>query len=75
MKKSISILGSTGSIGLNTLKILNKEKNLFKANIFAANKNYKQICKQIIEFKPNIFVVNDKKTFNKVKNKFKKKKN
>ena len=46
MKKSISILGSTGSIGINTLKIL-KKKKLFKINILAANKNYKLICKQI----------------------------
>ena len=29
MKKSISILGSTGSIGINTLKIL-KKKNYLK---------------------------------------------
>ena len=47
MKKKISILGSTGSIGLNTLKIIEKNKKLFEINILAANKNYKLICKQI----------------------------
>jgi 1-deoxy-D-xylulose-5-phosphate reductoisomerase len=73
MKKSISILGSTGSIGINTLKIL-KKKKLFKINILAANKNYKLICKQIIEFRPNIFLINDLTVLNKVKKKFKKSK-
>ena len=39
MKKSISILGSTGSIGLTTLKIFDKKKKLFKVNILVANNN------------------------------------
>ena len=40
MKKNISILGSTGSIGLNVLKIFKKKKNLLKINILYANKNF-----------------------------------
>ena len=75
MKKKISILGSTGSIGETTLKIILKKKKLFKVNILAANKNYKKICNQIIIFKPNYFIVNDFKTFLKVKKFAKKKKN
>ena len=71
MKKKISILGSTGSIGLDVLKIVSKKKNLFIVNILAANKNYKLICKQIHQFKPKIFVINDYKTFLKVKKKYK----
>ena len=43
MKKKISILGSTGSIGVNTLKIIDKKKNLFEVNILAADKNYSLI--------------------------------
>ena len=74
MKKSISILGSTGSIGLNSLKIINKKKKLFDINILFANKNYHLICSQIKQLKPKIFVINDLNIFNKVKKKFKKKK-
>ena len=44
MKKFVSVLGSTGSIGLNALKIFKKKKNLFKINVLVANKNYRQIC-------------------------------
>mgnify|MGYP001254546004 CR=1 FL=1 len=74
MQKFVSILGSTGSIGLATLEIINKKKNLFKPLIFSANKNYKLICHQIKKFKPRYFVVNDKLTFLKVSKKFRKNK-
>ena len=74
MKKKISILGSTGSIGLNVLKICTNKKNLLKINILAANKNYDLICKQIISFKPKIFIVNDPKVYEKVKKRFSKNK-
>ena len=73
-KKVVSILGSTGTIGINSLEIFKKKKKLFKFYLFAANKNYDLICKQIIKFKPEIFVINDIKVFEKVKKKFKKKK-
>ena len=74
MKKSISILGSTGTIGLNSLKIFSTKKNLFTFNIFAADKNYKLICMQIKKYKPKIFIVHNLKIFEKIKKKFKKNK-
>ena len=75
MKKLLSILGSTGSIGLTTLNIIDKKKNYFKPFIFSANKNYKSICKQIVKYRPKYFVINDYKVFKKVKNRFKNIKN
>ena len=74
MKRIISILGSTGSVGESSFKILNKKKNLFKFNVLAADKNYRLICKQIDKFKPNIFIINNKDIFVKVKKKYKRKK-
>ena len=71
MKKSLSILGSTGSIGLTTLKIIDKKKKDFKPLLFSANKNYKLICKQIQKYKPKYFVINNYNVFNKVKKRFK----
>ncbi len=67
MKKTISILGSTGSIGLTTLKVIDKKKNLFKINLLSANKNYKLIVNQIKKYKPNYFIINDYSTFLKIK--------
>ena len=73
MKKNISILGSTGSIGLNVLKIVNKKKFFFNINVLAANKNYKLICDQIIKFKPKVFIINNHQVYLKVKKRFNKK--
>jgi 1-deoxy-D-xylulose-5-phosphate reductoisomerase len=74
MKKSISILGSTGSIGLSTLKIINKNFFFFDICLLSANKNFNLICKQIKYYKPKYFVILDPTVFAKVKKKFKNKK-
>ncbi len=72
MLLKISILGSTGSIGLSALKIVDKEN--LKIELLSANKNYKLIKKQIKKYKPKFFIVNDLRTFQKLKKNFKSKK-
>ena len=74
MKQSISILGSTGSIGKTTLDIIKKKKQNFRIYLLAANKNFLLIEKQIKEYKPNYFIISDKAIFNKVKQKIRNKK-
>ena len=70
--KKIAILGSTGSIGQQTIDILRKEKSQFKILLLAANKNHFLLSKQIKEFKvKNVFVAN-KKSYLILKKKFKK---
>ena len=71
MIKKISILGSTGSIGQSTLKIIDKKKNFFKIIFLSSNKNYQLICKQIKKYKPKYFIIKDAKTLRKVRKKFK----
>ena len=61
MKKKIAILGSTGSIGNNTLDIIKKDKKNLKVVLLTANKNYKKLIQQANEFKvKNILIYNDK---------------
>jgi 1-deoxy-D-xylulose-5-phosphate reductoisomerase len=72
MKKKISILGSTGSIGLSTLKIIDKNKKDFKINLLSANKSFKLIYNQIKKYKPNYFIIKDQVIFEKIKKKIKK---
>tara|TARA_Y100000768_G_scaffold387930_1_gene381058 strand:- start:1542 stop:2702 length:1161 start_codon:yes stop_codon:yes gene_type:complete len=74
MAKFISILGSTGSVGVSALKIIEKKKNFFKVNLLSANKNYNLICRQIRKYNPNYFLIFDKQVYQKVKIRFKKKK-
>ena len=71
MIKFISILGSTGSVGLSTLKIIDKKKKLFRPLIFSANKNFILINKQIKKYKPEIFVIRDQNIYRKISKKYK----
>ena len=74
MKKTISILGSTGSVGLNVLKIF-KKKKIFAINLLSANKNYSKKFANIIEYNPKFFLINNLTVYEKVKKKFFKSKN
>ena len=72
MKKKISILGSTGSIGDNTLKIIKKDKKNFNIILLSTNKNINKVIKQAKEFKVKNIIITDSNAFNKAKSKFKK---
>ena len=50
MIKDIFILGSTGSIGQTTLKIIKKDKKNFKIRLLTTNNNIEKIYKQALEF-------------------------
>ena len=71
-KKTIAILGSTGSIGQSTLEII-KNTNEFKVELIVANKNYSKILKQIRVFKPKLVIIHDVKIYLKIKKKYKNK--
>ena len=65
-EKIISILGSTGSIGKQTLKIIEK-KILILMYIAFSKQNYKEINKQIIKFKPKYFLISNYEIYEKLK--------
>ena len=67
MKIKISILGSTGSIGCNTLDLLNKKRSSFKIKFLSANENFNTICRQIKKFKPEFYLINKYSIYKKVK--------
>ena len=67
MKKKIAILGSTGSIGKTSLEILKKDLKKFKIFLLTANSNYSLILKQINKYKPDYFIINDFKVFDRIK--------
>ena len=74
MKKRIAILGSTGSIGINTLQIINKDRKNKIIELLSTNKNIKRIYNQAKKFNVKNLIIFDKKTFYKHKNFFIKKK-
>ena len=62
MKKKITILGSTGSIGKTLINILKKDKKETEILLLTANKNINELLKQIKIFKvKNIIVTNFQK--------------
>lgn len=59
-QKKILILGSTGSIGVNTLNVIREFPEQFKAVALTANSNTELLKEQIAEFRPEAVVVRDK---------------
>jgi len=57
--KHIAILGSTGSIGVNTLDVIRAHPNRFKVAALTAGKQIDRLAQQCAEFKPAIAVVSD----------------
>ena len=57
--KKIAILGSTGSIGTQTLEVINSNKNIFKVELLTANSNFKLLAKQANKFNPKVVIIND----------------
>lgn len=62
--KTLSILGSTGSIGTQTLEIVKNNPDEFKIVGLTSNNNIELLKKQIVEFKPESVAVVDKEKAN-----------
>ena len=66
MKKGIAILGSTGSIGTQTLEVISEHKNLFSVEVLTANNNCDLLIKQAKKYKPNAVVIVNRDKYYKV---------
>ena len=59
MKQRLSILGSTGSIGVQTLDIVAENPDLFEVNSLAAGSNWELLARQAIRFDVDSVVIAD----------------
>ena len=50
MKQRLAILGSTGSIGVQTLDIVAENPDLFEVTSLVAGRNWELLARQAIEF-------------------------
>lgn len=57
--RRVAILGSTGSIGVNTLDVIRVHPERFKVLALTAGKQIDRLAEQCVEFKPVIAVVAD----------------
>lgn len=58
-KQRLAILGSTGSIGTQTLDIVRAYPDLFGVEMLAANTQWEALARQAIEFEPDCVVIAD----------------
>ena len=67
-KKTISILGSTGSIGSNTVDILSANKKKFSVCSLASKNNINLLSKQALLLKPKIVAIQNKNKYKDLRN-------
>ena len=65
-KKKVAILGSSGSIGTQSLEVIEEQSHLFEVEVLTVNKNADVLIQQAKKFKPNAVVVVDESKYNKV---------
>ena len=70
--KNIAILGSTGSIGTQTLEVVDAHKDLLSVEILTANNNSQLLIQQAIKYQPNTVVIANEDKYLEVKEALKK---
>ncbi|MEY8593582.1 1-deoxy-D-xylulose-5-phosphate reductoisomerase [Butyricimonas hominis] len=55
--KNIAILGSTGSIGTQTLQVIEANPERFRVEVLTANNQVELLARQAKQFKPNMVVI------------------
>jgi 1-deoxy-D-xylulose-5-phosphate reductoisomerase len=67
-KKKISIFGSTGSIGKNTIEAIKNAPENFEVFALVAGNDVKTLISQALEIKPSFVVIENDKHFSELKN-------
>ena len=57
--KNLTILGATGTIGLNTLSVVERHPERYKVFALTANSNYQQLVEQVERYQPAYAVLAD----------------
>ncbi len=65
--KQIAILGSTGSIGTQTLDVISQHRDLFHAYLLTANNNVEMLARQAIDFGARHAVICNESRYNDLK--------
>ncbi len=66
MKKRIAILGSTGSIGTQSLEVIAQNPDKFEVEVITANNNVDLLVKQALKFEPNAVVIANQEKYSQV---------
>ncbi len=65
--KRLALLGSTGSIGVQTLDIVRENPEQFAVTVLTANRQWELLARQAQEFQPAVVVIADKRCYGPLK--------
>ena len=68
--KNLVVLGSTGSIGTQTLDVVREHPDLFHVSVLVANRSDELLEKQIEEFQPQLAVLSDEKAYSRLRQRY-----
>lgn len=61
--RNIAVLGSTGSIGTQTLDIIEEYPDLFRASVLTARRQWRLLAEQALKFHPDLVVIGDEQYY------------
>jgi len=67
LKRRIALLGSTGSMGTQSLQVIEQFPEIFEVELLSAYSNYPLLIQQALKHKPNVVVILDDLHYEKVK--------
>lgn len=67
MPHKIAILGSTGSIGTQTLDVISRFPDRFKATVLAAGTNVDLLIEQAVKFRPSLAIIADESKYGRLR--------
>ncbi len=59
-RRGITVLGATGSVGVNTLDVLGRHRDKYRVVALTANRDYERLLAQCLEHRPEFAVLVDK---------------
>ena len=65
-KRHLAILGSTGSIGTQTLEVVEANPDIFEVEVLTAQNNADLLIEQAAKFRPNVVVISNENLYDKV---------
>lgn len=68
--KNLVVLGSTGSIGTQTLDVVREHPDLFHVSVLVANRSDELLEKQIEEFQPQLAVLSDEEAYSRLRQRY-----
>ncbi len=65
--RTVSLMGSTGSVGTQALDVIRKEPERFRVHALAAQSSVEELVAQVAEFRPTLVVIGDPARYGEVR--------